>query len=92
MNCVDVQHYGILLFHVLQKISSGATILCTAEVESVEGRKLWMKSTVKDGPSGKVYATARALFVAPSMNRLANDAVKLVKDGVFPPKRMGSSM
>lgn len=51
-----------------------------------------MKSTVTDGPTGKVYATARALFVAPSMNRLANDAVKLVKDGVFPPKRMGSSM
>ena len=58
----------------------------------MEGRKLWMKSTVTDGPTGKIYATARALFVAPSMNRLANDAVKLVKDGVFPTKRMGSSM
>ena len=76
----------------LQKISAGSTILCTAEVESMEGRKLWMKSTVKDGPSGKVYATARALFVAPSSTRLAQDAVKLLKDGVFPPERMGSSM
>ena len=48
----------------------------------MEGRKLWMKSTVKDGPTGKVYATARALFVAPSSTRLAKDAVKLGQDGV----------
>ncbi|DBB18213.1 hypothetical protein WJX82_002941 [Trebouxia sp. C0006] len=74
------------------KISAGATILCTAEVESVNGRKVWMKSTVSDGPSGKVYATARALFVAPSSTRLAQDAVKLLKDGIFPPDKMGSSM
>lgn len=50
----------------------------------MEGRKLWMKSTVKDGPTGKVYATARALFVAPSSTRLAKDAVRLLRDGVFP--------
>ncbi len=80
------------LFVTLQKISAGATILCTAEVESVNGRKVWMKSTVSDGPSGKVYATARALFVAPSSTRLAQDAVKLLKDGIFPPDKMGSSM
>ena len=77
---------------LLQKISAGSTILCTAEVESIEGRKLWMTSTLKDGPTGKVYATARALFVAPSSTRLAKDAVKLLRDGVFPPDRMGSSM
>ena len=76
----------------LQKLSAGSTILCTAEVESIEGRKLWMKSTVTDGASGKVYATARALFVAPSSTRLAKDALKFLKDGVFPPDRMGSSM
>jgi len=82
----------IKLFVTLQKISAGATILCTAEVETVNGRKVWMKSTVSDGPSGKVYATARALFVAPSSTRLAQDAVKLLKDGIFPPDKMGSSM
>ena len=79
-------------FVTLQKISAGATILCTAELESVNGRKVWMKSTVSDGPSGKVYATARALFVAPSSTRLAQDAVKMLKDGIFPPDKMGSSM
>ena len=82
----------IKLFVTLQKISAGATILCTAEVETVNGRKVWMKSTVSDGPSGKVYATARALFVAPSSTRLAQDAVKLLKDGIFPSDKMGSSM
>ena len=77
---------------LLQKISAGSIVLCTAEVESIQGRKLWMKSTLTDGPSGKVYATARALFVAPSSTRLAKDAFKLLRDGVFPPDRMGSSM
>lgn len=51
-----------------------------------------MKSTITDGPTGKVYATARALFVAPSSTRLAQDAVKMLKDGVFPAGKMGSSM
>ncbi|KAL3140961.1 hypothetical protein ABBQ32_005483 [Trebouxia sp. C0010 RCD-2024] len=74
------------------KISAGSVVLCTAEIESMEGRKLWMKSTVKDGPTGKVYATARALFVAPSSTRLAKDAVRLLRDGVFPPDKMASSM
>jgi len=29
------------------KISAGRTVLCTTEVESIEGRKLWMKATVR---------------------------------------------
>lgn len=48
-----------------RKIDAGATVLCTTEVESIEGRKVWMKATVSDGPEGAVYATARALFVSP---------------------------
>ena len=28
------------------KIPAGATVLCSAEVESMEGRKLWMKATM----------------------------------------------
>lgn len=28
------------------KIAAGSTVLCTTEVESMEGRKLWMKATV----------------------------------------------
>ena len=36
------------------KIQAGRLLLCTTEVESIEGRKLWMKATVRDGPTGKV--------------------------------------
>jgi len=60
------------------KIPAGATVLCAAEVESVDGRKLWMKAIMSDGPDGKIYATARALFVAPKMQRLVVDVVKYV--------------
>ena len=29
------------------KIAAGRTVLCTCEVESAEGRKVWMKATVR---------------------------------------------
>eukprot|EP00887_Chlorella_sp_A99_P004170 scaffold23.g4170.t1 len=58
------------------KIQAGRTVLCTTEVESVEGRKLWMKATVSDGPNGIVYATARALFVAPKPHKMVSDVGK----------------
>ena len=122
------------------KIEAGRTILCTTEVESLEGRKLWMKvrwwgraagagagkgwpsvpasqlgrllaravqcpagtswpttpcrhrlanrappacppilltqATVSDGPQGTVYATARALFVAPRPQKALVDVGK----------------
>jgi hypothetical protein len=59
-----------------QKIPAGSIIQCTAELEQVEGRKVWMRARVTDG-KGSTYACARALFVAPRMpgERLA-DAVK----------------
>lgn len=53
-----------------EKVPQNALILCTAEVESVEGRKLWLKASVTDGnPNGCTYATARALFVTPNVRR-----------------------
>jgi acyl-coenzyme A thioesterase PaaI-like protein len=58
------------------KIEAGRTILCTTEIESQEGRKLWMKATVSDGPQGTVYATARALFVAPRPQKALVDVGK----------------
>ncbi|KAI3438715.1 hypothetical protein D9Q98_001135 [Chlorella vulgaris] len=58
------------------KVSAGRTVLCTTEVESSEGRKLWMKATVSDGPEGQVYATARALFVAPKPHKMVQDVGK----------------
>ena len=58
------------------KIPAGAVVLCTAQLESIEGRKMWFKATMSDGPEGKVYATARALFVSPKYHRMAWDVVK----------------
>lgn len=51
------------------RVPAGKTLLCSAEVERSEGRKLWMHAQLRDGPEGKVYATARALFVAPKPTR-----------------------
>jgi len=58
------------------KIPAGATVLCSAELESLEGRKMWFKATMTDGPEGKVYATARALFVSPKPHKMVWDVVK----------------
>lgn len=59
-----------------QKIPAGAMVLCSAQLESIEGRKMWFKATMSDGPEGKVYATARALFVSPKPHRMAWDVIK----------------
>ena len=64
----------------------GKLLLVTAEVERCEGRKLWMRATVTDGPGddAKVYAEARALFVSPSAAKLAKEAAKYVASYVLP--------
>lgn len=62
----------------ISRISADRTILCTAEVESIDGRKVWMRAVMSDGPQGKVYATARALFVAPKPHRLLRDVAKMI--------------
>ena len=66
--------------------SGGKLLLVTAEVEKCEGRKLWMRATVTDGPGAdaKVYAEARALFVSPSAAKLAKEAAKYVASYVLP--------
>lgn len=66
--------------------TGGKLLLVTAEVERCEGRKLWMRATVTDGPGAdaKVYATARALFVSPSAAKLAKEAAKYVASYVLP--------
>lgn len=102
-----------------QKISASSALLCTAEVESIEGRKvrllgfdltsytsvspvlcsaflrpvarslitlihtaqIWMRAIVSDGPDGKVFATARALFVAPKPQRLLKDVLNMIFAG-----------
>eukprot|EP00884_Botryococcus_braunii_P003412 jgi/Botrbrau1/13071/Bobra.0187s0033.1 len=67
-----------------RKIQAGRLLLCTTEVESVEGRKLWMKATLRDGPHGKVFATARALFVVPKTTRLLSEGWRYVVSALFP--------
>ena len=51
-----------------RKIPSGTVLLVTAELESVEPRKVWMKATVSNG-SSSTLATGRALFVAPNIGK-----------------------
>lgn len=51
------------------KVPSGAVVLCSTEVESIQDRKVWMKAKMTDG-KGTVYATARALFVSPKVTKL----------------------
>lgn len=56
-----------------RKIPSGTVLLVTAELESVEPRKVWMKATVSNGSPRATFATGRALFVAPNIGKqLAN--------------------
>jgi acyl-coenzyme A thioesterase PaaI-like protein len=56
---------------------TGGELLVTAEVESVEPRKVWMKASVRDGATGNEYATGRALFVAPHLGRMILRAMGL---------------
>ena len=71
---------------MVQKVEAtpGRVLLCTAELERIEGRKLWMKATLRDCPNGKVYATGRALFVSPSMKDLIKGGAKYVASGLAP--------
>ena len=68
---------------MVQKIPGGATVLCTCELEKIEGRKVYMRARVSDGPDGKTYATATALFVSPRLRRLLKDGVIYVWEGLF---------
>ncbi|GFR48862.1 hypothetical protein Agub_g10816 [Astrephomene gubernaculifera] len=47
-----------------RKIPNGSVILVTTEVEKLDDRKVWLRARVCNG-KGSVYATGRALFVAP---------------------------
>lgn len=55
-------------------VAAPTVLQVSAEVESVEARKVWMRATVSDGKGG-VYASARALFVAPNIGKAVAKAV-----------------
>lgn len=73
---------GDVPFCHAQRLPGGSTVLCTCEVESIEGRKVWMRATVSDGPDGKVFATSRALFVSPKPHKLLNEVVSYLWQGL----------
>lgn len=49
-------------------IPSESTVICTAGLTSIEGRKAWVHATVQDRPGGEVFATGKALFVIPKQD------------------------
>lgn len=63
------------------KIKAGSTVLCRAFVDRVEGRKLYMRAELRDGPDGKVYAESSAIFVRPKLTRFAADLWGFVLGG-----------
>lgn len=59
-----------MILAVLQPIPAGSHIVCTASLDSIEGRKTWVRATVKDRPDGLEYAAGKALFVIPKTHPL----------------------
>lgn len=55
---------------VLQPIPASSHIICTASLDSIEGRKTWVRAVVKDRPDGVEYAAGKALFVIPKKHPL----------------------
>lgn len=49
-----------------RKIPAGSIVMCSTQVEKIDNRKIWMTGQMTDG-EGVVYASARALFVAPRL-------------------------
>ncbi len=53
---------------------ASTSLICTASLQSLEGRKAWVLAEVLDRPGGTLYATGKALFVIP-------------KDKMLPPSK-----
>lgn len=66
--CLDP--FSPTLHPSLQPIPAGSHIVCTASLDSIEGRKTWVRATVKDKPDGVEYAAGKALFVIPKKHPL----------------------
>jgi acyl-coenzyme A thioesterase PaaI-like protein len=64
-----------------RRISAGSTVLCRAWVDRIEGRKLFMRAELRDGPEGKVYAESKAIFVRPRLTSLFADLWSFLMGG-----------
>lgn len=63
--CTPGDLRAALIFCHLQPLPAESTIICTARVESCEGRKIWVTADITDPSRQTVYASSRALFVKP---------------------------
>lgn len=63
----------------LSKLAADTVIVCSVELEAMEGRKVWMKAHICDGLTGKECAKARALFVAPRWSNVVKSALPFTK-------------
>ena len=59
-------------------VPASTSLICTASLQSLEGRKAWVLAEVLDRPGGTLYATGKALFVIP-------------KDKMLPPSKASES-
>jgi len=57
-------------------VAPGRLLLFTAELDRIEGRKVFMTCRVTDAPGGTLYATSQAVFVAPKLRRLVVDGAR----------------
>ena len=46
-------------------LPAATSLICSASLQSLEGRKAWVTAEVLDRPGGVLYATGKALFVIP---------------------------
>lgn len=52
-------------------VPASTSLICTASLDSLDGRKAWVSAQVLDKPSGTLYATGKALFVIPKVSKEA---------------------
>lgn len=71
--CVALQQVGYKA-----PVPASTSLVCTASLQSMEGRKAWVLAEVLDRPGGTLYATGKALFVIP-------------KDKMLPPSKASES-
>jgi acyl-coenzyme A thioesterase PaaI-like protein len=67
-NHLDLEH-GVFTARLevdyKKPLPAESTIICTARIESCEGRKIWVTADITDPSRQTVYASSRALFVKP---------------------------
>ena len=68
------------------RVAASSLVVCSARLEQVDGRKVWMTCTTHDGHGpqgpdhggGKIYVQGRALFVHPRADKLVKEGLKMV--------------